>query len=232
MPTLLALETSTTACSVALSINGKIIAQRQTDQPNSHAQTLTVFIDEVMKESGLAYQSLDAIAVSEGPGSYTGLRIGVSSAKGLCYALSKPLIAISTLQTMCLQVQRLNATLISPQTLLVPMIDARRMEVYSAIYNSKSEIMRAVEAEIITEEAYSTLLNENHILFFGNGAEKCTETIIHPNAQYIHNIVPLASDMLTLAEASFAQNKFVDIAYFEPFYLKEFMVSLPKNKVL
>lgn len=232
MPTLLALETSTTVCSVALSINGKIIAQRQTDQPNSHAQTLTVFIDEVMKESGLAYQSLDAIAVSEGPGSYTGLRIGVSSAKGLCYALSKPLIAISTLQTMCLQVQRLNTTLITPQTLLVPMIDARRMEVYSAIYNSKSEIMRAVEAEIITEEAYSTLLNENHILFFGNGAEKCTETIIHPNAQYIHNIVPLASDMLALAEASFAQNKFADIAYFEPFYLKEFMVSLPKNKVL
>lgn len=232
MATLLALETSTTVCSVSLSKDGAILAERKTTTPNSHAQTLTVFIDEVMKEASEAYTQLDAVAVSEGPGSYTGLRIGVSTAKGLCYALSKPLIAISTLQTMTQQLIRTNPSLNELNSILVPMIDARRMEVYSAHFNWSSEMVREVEAEIIDEISYGELLQNQKYIFFGNGAEKLKETIISPNAIFVDGITPFANDMVTLAENLFAQKQFVDVAYFEPFYLKDFMVSMPKNKVL
>lgn len=230
MAILLALETSTTVCSVALSVNGEIISQRQTDLPNSHAQTLTVFVDEVMKESHLSYSKLDAIAVSEGPGSYTGLRIGVSTAKGLCYALSKPLISVSTLQTMTQQVLGSHKPL-NESVVLVPMIDARRMEVYSAHFNALGEMIRNVVAEIIDESSYLTLLEKNEVVFFGNGAEKLKDTIVHPQGLFIDGIVPLAKDMVSLADKKYGQGEFVDLAYFEPFYLKDFMVSLPKNKV-
>lgn len=232
MAVLLCLETSTTVCSVSLSNDGAILAQRKMETPNSHAQTLTVFIDEVMKECNMAYPTLDAIAVSEGPGSYTGLRIGVSTAKGLCYGLSIPLIAISTLQTMAHQLIHTHNQELSSNVVLIPMIDARRMEVYSAHFNIIGEMTRGVEAEIIDELSYQELLSNQQILFFGNGAEKLKETIISANAIFVDGIIPLANDMVKLATQKFEVKDFVDVAYYEPFYLKEFMVSLPKKKVL
>ncbi|OFX82799.1 MAG: tRNA (adenosine(37)-N6)-threonylcarbamoyltransferase complex dimerization subunit type 1 TsaB [Bacteroidetes bacterium GWF2_33_16] len=236
MALILTIETSTRVCSVALSDNGKIISKKESNDEKSHAKLLTLFIDDVLKESSVNYNQLDAIAVSKGPGSYTGLRIGVSVAKGLCYALDKPLIAINTLQLMCFGVIR-RVSLGDLQldgfsdAILVPMIDARRMEVYTALYNSKAEKIRDVTAEIITENSFYELLKIKKLICFGDGAQKAKEVIEHSNLIYIADVTPLAIDMVTLSDIAFSQQHFENTAYFEPFYLKDFVATIPKKNI-
>lgn len=169
----------------------------------------------------------DAVSVSAGPGSYTGLRIGVSTAKGLCYGYDIPLIAVDTLKII--SKNALTGITEKKDVLLCPMIDARRMEVYTALYNTDLEVIRPVSAEIISENSFAEILEEKTIYFFGNGSGKCKSIITHPNARFLDNAVPLAENMMQLAEHKFSQKEFVDTAYFEPFYLKEFQATTPKK---
>lgn len=194
----------------------------------NHAALLSVFIAEALDVAKNKGKSLDAVAVSGGPGSYTGLRIGVSTAKGLCYGLDIPLIAVSTLEVML--VETLKST---PETNAVfcSMIDARRMEVYAAIYNAEGKIMRDISADIITPDSYSEFLAKNKVYFFGNGSEKCKTTLSHPNACFIDEITPLAENMILLSLKAFEEDNFADVAYFEPFYLKEFQTTTARSKV-
>ncbi len=224
---ILHIETSTNVCSVALSENGSCIFSKSNADGMNHAALLSVFIEEGLSVLESQNKKPDAIAVSSGPGSYTGLRIGVSTAKGLCYGFDIPLIAISTLEVIALQV--LKSDKINKNALFCPMIDARRMEVYAAFYNSECEIKREISADIITPDSYLDLLNENIVYFFGNGAEKCKTTITHPNAIFIDQVVPLAENMISHAEKAFEGGNFADVAYFEPFYLKEFQTTTPKK---
>ena len=230
MAFLLNIETSSPVCSVALAKDGKIIASREDFDGKSHASLLTVFIDEVLKESGTDIQSLDAISVSKGPGSYTGLRIGVSAVKGICFGIQKPLIAISTLQALAngILMKNLNTTNAS---LLCPLIDARRMEVYSAIFDNNLVQQRDIKAEIIDENSFSNILEKKPILLFGDGSEKCKEKIRHKNAIFIDNIISSAEYMVSLSEDAYKLKQFEDVAYFEPFYLKHFVATIPKRKV-
>jgi tRNA threonylcarbamoyladenosine biosynthesis protein TsaB len=221
-PIILCLETSTKACSVALGQNGKFLALKESlDEQYSHAENLTLYIEEVCRLANIHLQDVDAIAVSKGPGSFTGLRIGVSTAKGLCYALDKPLIAINSLEAMAIgQIQNPKFKI---QNLFCPMIDARRMEVYCAIYDEQGHEIKKTSAEIVDENSFSDLLQKNKIYFFGDGAEKCKSKISHPNAIFIDNINPSTKFMIPIAEKYFLENKFEDVAYFEPFYLKDFV---------
>jgi len=220
---ILQIETATTVCSVALARDGKVVAFKQVDQRNAHAEVITVFIDELLSASGFNYADIDAIAVSCGPGSYTGLRIGVSTAKGLCFALDKPLIAIETLESMALGVI---AEGIETDILLCPMIDARRMEVYTAIFNSKGKNIKPTAAEIIDENSFADILQDNKILFFGDGAEKCREILSHnPNAQFLTGFINSATHLTKKAEEKFMAKDFEDVAYFEPYYLKDFIAG-------
>jgi len=226
-PIILHIETSTNVCSVALSENGTCIFTKSNADGMNHAALLSVFIAEaleVMKKEG---KKLDAVAVSSGPGSYTGLRIGVSTAKGLCYGYDIPLIAVSTLEVLTSQALKSADKL--ENVLFCPMIDARRMEVYAAFYNEQGEIKREISADIIDTESYAEILANHSVYFFGNGAEKCKTTLTHSNARFIDNLVPLAENMILFAEKAYAQNNFVDVAYFEPFYLKEFQTTTPKK---
>ncbi|NDW19489.1 tRNA (adenosine(37)-N6)-threonylcarbamoyltransferase complex dimerization subunit type 1 TsaB [Dysgonomonas sp. 216] len=230
MPCILSIETSTNVCSVAVAIDGKNIFEKENIDGPSHATLLGVFVQEAVdyiQENGMA---LDAVAVSCGPGSYTGLRIGVSEAKGLCYGLNIPLIALNTLKIMASKVSK-NAT-IDNESLLCPMIDARRMEVYAAIYDLNLNIVRDIQADIVDENTYASFLQASKITFFGNGSAKCKDAIKHPNAVFLENIYPTASDMSSLAITAFENKTFEDVAYFEPFYLKEFIATTPKNKIL
>ncbi|MBC3846147.1 tRNA (adenosine(37)-N6)-threonylcarbamoyltransferase complex dimerization subunit type 1 TsaB [Winogradskyella echinorum] len=223
MALVLNIETATTNCSVSLSKDGETLVLKEDNSSGySHAETLHLFIDEVFKISEIKPTEIDAIAVSKGPGSYTGLRIGVSSAKGLCFALNKPLIAISTLVSLAHQLQIDNG-------LIIPMLDARRMEVYSAIYNSKLELVRGIEAEILTEESYNELLKTNKVYFIGNGVEKTKGLIQHPNAIYVEGKLPSANEMALLAEQKYKKSDTEDVAYFEPYYLKDFVALKKKN---
>ena len=220
---ILQIETATTVCSVALARDGEVVAFKQVDQRNAHAEVITVFIDELLAASGCNYSNIDAIAVSCGPGSYTGLRIGVSTAKGLCFALDKPLIAIETLESMALGVI---AEGIETDMLLCPMIDARRMEVYTAIFNSKGKNIKPTAAEIIDENSFADILQDNKILFFGDGAEKCREILSHnPNAQFLTGFINSATHLTKKAEEKFMAKDFEDVAYFEPYYLKDFIAG-------
>ena len=228
MAKILQIETATQVCSVALSTDGNTIAIKEERGQNIHASHVTLFIDEVLKAAGLTYQELDAVAVSKGPGSYTGLRIGVSTAKGLCYALEKPLIAIETLEMMAAGFQIENPAY---NGLICPMIDARRMEVYTAVFNSSLEIMEPTSAKIIDETSFADLLAQNKITFLGDGAMKCAETLDHPNADFNGQNFNAACYMSALADQAFSQGQFEDVAYFEPFYLKDFVVTQPKKKV-
>lgn len=230
MPYILNIETATDVCSVALSAEGKIVFAKESTEERSHANILGVFVEETMQYVRCNGLRIDAVAVSCGPGSYTGLRIGVSEAKGLCYGLRVPLIAIKTLEIMAQQI--INRADIERDTLLCPMIDARRMEVYAAIYNSNLETIRNTSADIVDNTTYQEYLKDGKVAFFGNGSAKCKKEIIDSNAVFIDNIYPKAEDMVDLAEFAFAQKNFVDIAYFEPFYLKDFVTTTPKNKVL
>ena len=220
---ILNIETSTKACSVALFNNENLIFLKEhASEDYSHSETLSTYISNIIKESAISFSDLSAIAVSMGPGSYTGLRIGVSTAKGLCYALNIPLISISTLQAMALGISK---EIISD--LYCPMIDARRMEVYSAFYDFSNNIIREIKADIVDETTYESELEKN-VVFFGDGAEKLKATIIHKNAKFIDGFFPSAKYMGVLAFEKFQQNIFEDVAYFEPFYLKDF-VSGAKN---
>ena len=192
----------------------------------NHAALLSVFIAEALEVLKSQGKSLNAVAVSSGPGSYTGLRIGVSTAKGLCYGLDIPLIAVSTLEVLA--AEALKSFEGNENVLFCPMIDARRMEVYSAFYDSKLNLKREISADIIDSDSYSEILSTQPVYFFGNGAEKCKTTLTHSNARFIENLVPLATNMISLAEKAYSEQKFVDTAYFEPFYLKEFQTTTAK----
>ncbi len=233
MGRILCIETATGVCSVSLSQSGVLLNLEETTEFNSHSSKLTSFIESVMKKSECDFSELDAIAVSEGPGSYTGLRIGVSSAKGISYACNIPLIAISTLQAMANgAIQKYNSVNVN-NTIYCPMIDARRMEVYSAHFDTDNNLIRDIEAEIIDENTYEDLLKERKMCFFGDGAEKCKEFFsVHSNAVFYDDIFPSAKYMTDLAYNKYQNKDFVDVAYFEPFYLKEFVAGKPKVKGL
>jgi len=218
MSYILNLETATKNCSVSLAKNGEtLVCKEIAEQGYSHAEKLHVFINDVINEIGISMSDLAAIAVSQGPGSYTGLRIGVSAAKGLCYALEIPLIAIDTLTSLAHKV-------IFTDGLIVPMIDARRMEVYSAIFNSNKEMIREVQAEILTEESFSNITET--IYFIGDSNEKAKSVLNHPNFVFLDDIVfPSANEMSSISFDKFQKNDFVDVAYFEPYYLKDFMLT-------
>ena len=221
---ILNIETATKNCSVALAQKGKIILCKEiAEEGYSHAERLHVFIEEVIQEAGITFQDLKAIAVSQGPGSYTGLRIGVSAAKGLCYALNIPLIAVDTLQVLASQ-----ATI--SEGLIIPMLDARRMEVYSAIFNPNLVKQREIQAEVITEASFETI--SETVYFLGDCTEKCQSVLVKPNFVFLPEIkYPSAKEMSTLSFAKFQQSDFVDVAYFEPYYLKDFMITTSKKVV-
>ena len=227
MSCILHIETSTQVCSVALSEDGQCIFSKTDFEGPSHAVTLGVYVDEALSFADSHAIPLDAVAVSCGPGSYTGLRIGVSMAKGICYGRNIPLIGIPTPEVMC--VPLLLDEELPEDALLCPMIDARRMEVYAALYDRALHPVREIEAVIIDESSYEDYLNRGPVYFFGNGAAKCKEKILHPNARFVEDIHPLAKWMFPLAEKAFARGDFKDVAYFEPFYLKEFVASKPKK---
>ncbi len=235
MAYILCIETSTTVCSVALTRDGSLMSGRREDEGNSHATRLTVLIHELFDdpEVEIAINEIDAVAVSSGPGSYTGLRIGVSTAKGLCFALDKPLIALPSLFVLAWPVVSGKSQIeLEKDSWFCPMIDARRMEVYSAIFDYKMEQQRETAAEIIESGSYRNLLDKRRIWFFGNGADKCRTKIEHPNAHFLPHRVPLAQHMAVPAFDAWQKQSFEDVAYFEPFYLKDFVATLPKNKIL
>ena len=235
---ILCLETSTAVCSVALVENGKVIALRESLDGQNHAEKITVFIDEVMKEANVSYRDLDAVATSMGPGSYTGLRIGVSTAKGLCYAMEKPLIAVDTLAAMAwgfrdYKTTRLQDYKLESTDTLCPMIDARRMEVYSAFFNEKLERVSETSAIIIDENSFMEMKQNSHLYLFGDGADKLASLFENDdNITVVEKFHCSASYMAELADRAFKNKDFVDTAYFEPFYLKNFVPGMPKVKGL
>ncbi len=229
MSLLLLIETATTSCSVALAADDKVIALREINQRNIHAEVITVYTEQLFKETGKQYTDLDAIAVSCGPGSYTGLRIGVSTAKGLCFSLDKPLISVETLTAMAQGIIGRGQTIIEPGTLLCPMIDARRMEVYTALFDHNGKQIKATAAEIIDEHSFNDQLATSKIIFFGDGADKCKETLAHqPNALFAMEFTNSAQDMVVTTLAKLSAQQFEDIAYFEPYYLKDFIAGVKK----
>ncbi len=235
MAYILCIETSTTVCSVALTCDGKVVAARQENEGNSHANRLTVLIEDLFNDSSVPVEmsDIDAVAVSSGPGSYTGLRIGVSTAKGICFALGKTLIAIPSLEVLAwpLIQQKANGEA-DENSWFCPMIDARRMEVYATMFDNQMQQQKETSADIIDEESYRDILNERKVFFFGNGADKCSEALAHPNAVFPPDEGPLARNMAILAYDAWNQKEFEDVAYFEPFYLKDFIATTPKKKVL
>jgi len=229
---ILHIETATSICSVALSEDHKLVAWRETRNPNSHSELLTVFIEEIFSETGKNLNELDGVCVSKGPGSYTGLRIGVSVAKGLCYALNKPLISVGTLTAMAYgaaeQLPDLDAS-----TLLCPMLDARRMEVYYAIYSHKMDVIHSPAAEIMHENFFADLTEGKQLLLFGDGMEKC-KPLFEKNREihFLDHFLPSAKYMIIPALQKFKNHDFEDVAYFEPFYLKDFIAGKPHVKGL
>ncbi len=252
MPIILSIETSTKACSAAIHQDGKLLSVSELYHEKSSSGMLTTLIDHVVRIANLTFQDLDAIAVAKGPGSYTGLRIGVSTAKGLCFTLEKPLIAVNTLEAMAQSIYELRAVrrsdtnyeliqrIQSPLTnlqspiLLCPMLDARRMEVYCAVFEANTlNILEPTQAKIIDETSFSDLLSSNKILFFGDGAEKCRSILgENPNAIFLNEIVyPSARSVGILATKAFENAQFENVADFEPYYLKEFVGTMTKKKI-
>lgn len=235
MALILSIETTTSVCSVAIAKDGQLLSLRELNSKNSHAEILNGYIEDVLKESNTALADLNAVAVSEGPGSYTGLRIGVSTAKGLCYSLDIPLININTLQSLATHTRNnIDSELLEKENLLFcPMIDARRMEAYTAHFNAKIEEARKVEAEIIDENTYAELLDKHTFVFSGDGSGKYQDIYQnHPNAHFYPDILLSAKGMIALAEKKFKAEDFADLAYFEPFYLKAFIAGIPRVKGL
>ncbi len=225
MALILSIETATSVCSVALHEKGELMNYKEINSDKSHSQLLLQYVEEVLKDAGKSKRELAAIAVSEGPGSYTGLRIGLSTAKGLCYALDIPLIAINTLDAMGLLVDGAN------ELLCAPMIDARRMEVYTALYDAQNHRVLAPCSMIIDSESFAEQLKFNKIMLYGNGAEKCRSVITHENVLF-YEALPSAKTVGVLAYDKFKKENFEDIAYFEPNYLKEFYSPAPKKNQL
>ena len=228
MATILCIETSTDVCSVAVAQDNHVIFRNEDFNGPSHAVQCGLFVDEALSFAESHAIPLDAVAVSEGPGSYTGLRIGVSMAKGVAYGRNVPLVAIPTLQLLCVPVLLYHEE-IPENSLLVPMIDARRMEVYSAIYDRSLKEIRQIQADIVDGNTYLEYLERGPVVFFGNGSNKCKDLISHPNAIFIDNIHPLACNAAPLAEQRIRRNEIASTAYFEPFYLKDFQATKPKN---
>lgn len=228
MACILNIETSTTVCSVSVSENGQCIYQDADASGMHHNERLGSFVDAALSFADSHAIPVDAVAVSMGPGSYTGLRIGVSMAKGVCYALDIPLIAVPTLEVMCVPVLLRHWDL-PDDALLCPMLDARRMEVYSTIFDRSLNTVREIRAEVVEADTYNEWLDRHDIYFFGNGSAKCQEIIKHPHAHFIDGIEPLAKNMYPLAEKRLLNGKTEDVAYFEPFYLKDFVALKPKK---
>ena len=223
--TILNIETSTTCCSAAITINGKPVASVEQLANANHASQLPVFIQQLLHEANVNGWHLDAVALSQGPGSYTGLRIGASTAKGICYGLNIPLIPVDTLQVLCASVP---SGMLPDNALLCPMLDARRMEVYTALYQQQGtqlSTISEVQAMIIDADAFAQTLAQQPVYFFGNGAAKCQSVITHPNAHFVDNVVPQAQCMGLLAEMQHNSLDVKQMAYYEPFYLKEFVAA-------
>jgi tRNA threonylcarbamoyladenosine biosynthesis protein TsaB len=224
LPFILNIETSTKNCSVSISKDGALISLKEINNGNySHAEMLHPLIVDVLKESGTTIDQLSAVAVGKGPGSYTGLRIGVSAAKGLCFTHDLPLIAINSLEI-------LSHTCKSKEGIIIPMIDARRMEVYSMIFDKSHNSLRETKAEIITEDSFLEYLEKDDVYFLGDGAEKCKDILTHKNAHFIDNMFPSAKEMALLSYNKFKKNNIENVAYFEPFYLKNFIATQEKKK--
>ena len=230
MANILNIETSTIVCSVALSCDGQILDHHENYDGLSHATLLSQFIDNALETAHRKELQLDAIAVSIGPGSYTGLRIGLSQAKGLAFGLDLPLIGVNTLQL--LTVTAIFQEFFDDDVLFVPMIDARRMEVYTAVYNSALEPIVSPQPMILDENSFGDLIAEHQLVFLGNGSEKAKNVIKHHNALFLDNIKPEAVNMLALAEKHYREQRFIDVAYSTPLYLKDFQATTPKKKVL
>ncbi len=234
MSLILCIETGTDICSVGIARDGELMSLRESDQGRDHAKQVAVFVDELLRETGVKPDELDAVAVGMGPGSYTGLRIGVSFAKGLCYGLNIPLLAVGSLEALTdVAIKDYEAGIIQvegwDEAFLCPMVDARRMEVYTQIFNSRCEAQSEVSAEIITEDSFSQWRAKGKLVIFGNGAAKCQEML--PDAIYI-DVAPSARGLTRIAHQLFEAGKTVDIAYFEPFYLKDFVVIPSQKKLL
>ena len=236
MERIILIETSTALCSVALAEDGAVVAYRESSAPKAHASLTAVFIQEMLSERGVTLADCDAVCVSMGPGSYTGLRVGVSTAKGLCFGAGKPLLAIGTLDTLVAQA----SDVISSETegrdeksptykFIIPMVDARRMEVYTAMFENGKQVTET-EPVIVDESSFAEYLEQGPCLFIGDGAGKCADVIKHPNAHFVQ-CCPKASAMLSPALAAFRAGDFKDVAYFEPFYLKEFVATVSKKKM-
>lgn len=223
MTMILNLETATTNCSVSIARNGEIISLREDNSPNySHSEQLHIFIEEALQGASLAFKDISALAVSKGPGSYTGLRIGVSAAKGLCFSLDLPLISVSTLESLAMQGHARNYDFI------IPVLDARRMEVYSAIFDAQGNRLRETKAEIINKDSFLEYVQKGSVLLIGDGAEKCRELLDHPNFSFL-TALPTATEMGELSYKKFKANDFENVAYFEPYYLKDFMLPTKKS---
>ncbi len=225
MAKILNLETATTNCSVSITVDGKVVSLKEENSANySHAEQLHIFIEEALQEASISFSDLNAVAVSKGPGSYTGLRIGVSAAKGLCYALDLPLISIPTLESMAHQLT------LDKNEVAIPVLDARRMEVYSAVYGSNLEMVRETKAEIIDEKSFSEYSGAAKVHIIGDGAQKCQELLSnHQNFAFQPKVFPSAQEMARLSYKKYEVKDFEDVAYFEPYYLKDFILQQKKR---
>lgn len=228
MSCILYIETSTNVCSVAVSENGGCIFHQEDHTGPNHAEKLGTYVDEALSFIDSHAIPLDAVAVSCGPGSYTGLRIGVSMGKGVCYGRNVKLIGVPTLELLCVPVL-LRERVAEENALLCPMLDARRMEVYAQVFDRSLNEVRPIHADVVDEETYREYLDKGPVYFFGNGAMKCKDIINHPNARFIEGIEPLAKNMLPLAEKRVALEQYEDVAYFVPFYLKDFVAKQPRK---
>ena len=230
MSRIILIETSTSLCSTALVEDGKVVCERISDEPRAHASKTALFVSGMLSEKGLKVSDCDAVAVSKGPGSYTGLRVGVSTAKGLCFGAGIPMISVGTLDTLVWQA--LDGNMLPEDCrYIIPMIDARRMEVYTGIFTPDGKQISPTVAQIIDADSFKDQLAEGPVLFIGDGADKCKDTLTSPNARFIQ-CCPKAASMMHPALEALEAKQFEDVAYFEPFYLKEFITTVSKKKII
>ncbi len=230
MSRIILIETSTSLCSTALVEDEKVVCERISDEPRAHASKTAMFVSEMLSEKGLKVSDCDAVAVSKGPGSYTGLRVGVSTAKGLCFGAGVPMISVGTLDTLVWQA--LDGNMLPEDCrYIIPMIDARRMEVYTGIFTPDGKQISPTVAQIIDADSFKDQLAEGQVLFIGDGADKCKDTLTSPNARFIQ-CCPKAASMMHPALEALEAKQFEDVAYFEPFYLKEFITTVSKKKII